>query len=50
MIFDFRLYETQIKTIYILHYKWKLLLLLAKIGFEKSIIFQLIFFLIVDPL
>lgn len=48
LIFRFVLQEAQIDAIYMLFYDHKDLLLLAKTGFEKSLIFQLILFML-DP-
>lgn len=39
IVFDYILYEDQIKVIYTLYYKQKNLLLLGKIGFGKNLIF-----------
>lgn len=49
IVFGFRLHEAQIKAIYTLYYKRRDLLLLAKTGFGKSFIYQLIPFLTADP-
>lgn len=49
VVFRFFLHETQIEAIWTLFYKCKDLLLLAKTGFGKSLIFQLLFFMILVP-
>ena len=45
IVFGFELYDAQVNAICILFYKRRDLLLLAKTGFGKSLIFQLILFL-----
>lgn len=43
------LYEAQIKVVYILYYKRRDLLFIAKTGFRKTLIFLLILFLLTIP-
>lgn len=49
IVFGFRLHEAQIDAIHTLHDEWRDLLLLAKTGFGKSLIFQLMPFLTIAP-
>lgn len=46
IVFGYRLYKIKIDAIHTLYYEWRDLLLLAKTGFRKSLIFQLILFFI----
>ncbi len=49
IVFGFPLYDAQVEAIYTLFYERRDLLLLAKTGFGKSLIFQLISFFTVTP-
>lgn len=47
IISEFTFYNTQMEAIHILFFKQKNLLLFAKTGFRKSLIFQLLLFFII---
>lgn len=49
IVFGFKLHEAQVEAIYTLFYEQRDLLLLAKTGFGKSLIFELISFLTATP-
>lgn len=46
MIFDFLVYDTYVNVIFTLFYEQENLLLLAKTGFRKNLIFPLVLFII----